>query len=197
VRAPIEQQTALCKRRRYSPSRREGRLRAVARWCKTLRPVVLSSGLLTGVALARWSICRADRRRRAWHRDGTGAGPDLSRADPPRHEHLNDSRDLSFRCVQRDGHAGSRVPGTVRRRGAPMKLKPVQTNPMAVLKGGVPVSLPPGWWPTRPTTARPLRNVRGVASGLAHDPVVRGHIPGLPAWRRRVQNGSGSGPMTG
>ena len=40
------------------PSRREGRLRAVARWCKTLRPAVLSTGLASGVVLGLCSVVR-------------------------------------------------------------------------------------------------------------------------------------------
>ena len=40
------------------PSRREGRLRAVARWCKTLRPIVLSTGLVSGIVLALCSVVR-------------------------------------------------------------------------------------------------------------------------------------------
>jgi conjugative transfer signal peptidase TraF len=40
------------------PSHREGRLRAVVRWCKTLLPVVLSTGLASGVALALCSAVR-------------------------------------------------------------------------------------------------------------------------------------------
>ena len=39
-------------------SRREGRLRAVARWCKTLLPVVLSTGLASGLVLALCSVVR-------------------------------------------------------------------------------------------------------------------------------------------
>ena len=39
-------------------SRREGRLRAVARRCKTLRPVVLSTGLVSGIVLALCSVVR-------------------------------------------------------------------------------------------------------------------------------------------
>jgi len=40
------------------PSRREGRLRAVARWCKTLRPAVLSTGIASAVVLALCSVVR-------------------------------------------------------------------------------------------------------------------------------------------
>src|SRR3989441_10314331 len=39
-------------------SRREGRLRAVARWCKTLLPVVLSTGLASGLVLGLRSVVR-------------------------------------------------------------------------------------------------------------------------------------------
>ena len=58
MRAVIEWRTALCERRRDSASRREGRLRAVARWCKTLLPVVLSTGLASGLVLALCSVVR-------------------------------------------------------------------------------------------------------------------------------------------
>ena len=40
------------------PSRPEGRLRAVARRCKTLRPVVLSTGLVSGIVLALCTVVR-------------------------------------------------------------------------------------------------------------------------------------------
>src|SRR5439155_25992925 len=37
---------------------REGRMRAVARWCKMLRPVVLSAGLVSGVVPALCLVVR-------------------------------------------------------------------------------------------------------------------------------------------
>ena len=40
------------------PTRREGRLRAVARWCKTLLPIVLSTGLVSGIVLALCTVVR-------------------------------------------------------------------------------------------------------------------------------------------
>src|SRR5436853_3892322 len=40
------------------PSRRKGRLRAVARWCKTVRPIVLSTGLVSGIVLALCTVVR-------------------------------------------------------------------------------------------------------------------------------------------
>ena len=40
------------------PSRRKGRLRAVARWRKTLLPMVLSTGLVSGIVLALCTVVR-------------------------------------------------------------------------------------------------------------------------------------------
>jgi len=47
------------------PSRRKGRLRAVARWCKTVLPMVLSTGLVNGIVLALCSMVRPNTSRSA------------------------------------------------------------------------------------------------------------------------------------
>src|SRR5262249_57555892 len=127
---------------------------------------------------------------------GSGARADLVRADPARNQQRPDARDPTRLRLQRDGDPGPCVPGAVRRLGAPMKLKPVQTYPAAALKGRVPGELHTAlaaYAIYYRETAGQTIDVWSLVVQMLQRFVETDRE--FQAWRRRSQGGPGAGPV--
>jgi hypothetical protein len=89
-------------------------------------------------------------------------------------------------------------PGPLRRHGAPMKLKPIQTYPAAELKGRVPGELNRALTAYaayyRETTGQTIEVWALVVQMLEQFMATDREFQ---AWRWRTQNAPGAGPMAG
>jgi len=93
--------------------------------------------------------------------------------------------------VRRDGDPGPGIPETVRRHGASLKLKPVQTYPAALLKGRVPGELHTALTAHTRLPRHHRADDRALALGRAGPPAVPGTRIGTS---RRGDGGPKTGP---